>query len=265
MPKSSARKAKPDGIDNHIYDRLADTWWQEGGFLNLLKVALNPPRFEYLKRYLPGLAFKGKKVLEVGCGGGLFLEELAKLGGVCTGIDPSKKSISAARKHAAQSGLKIAYKDARGEKIPFPDKSFDFVACVDVLEHVNDLPKVIQEISRVLKPGGYFLYDTFNKTLKSKLIAIKVFQEWKWTAFMEPNTHDWGAFIRPDRLERLMRESGLTPRRRKGLAPRLLPPFLLWVLNRRARGKITLHEAAQKLRLGLSWDQAVMYIGHAVK
>lgn len=252
-------------IDNTVYDRLSDTWWKDGGFLNLLKVAINPPRFQYFNKYPADFYLQGKKVLEVGCGGGLFLEELAKRGAKCTGVDPSKNSLNVARKHAAESGLSIDYVEGYGETVPFADASFDFVACVDVLEHVNDLPRVISEISRVLKPGGIFLYDTFNKTPKSKLIAIKIFQEWKWTAFMEPNTHDWNLFIPPDYLDSILKNNRLTPKGRAGIAPSLPPPFLLWTLYRRACGKISLTQAAKRMNLKLSKDQGVLYIGHAVK
>jgi 2-polyprenyl-6-hydroxyphenyl methylase/3-demethylubiquinone-9 3-methyltransferase len=113
------------------------------------------------------------------------------MGFATTGIDPADESLRTAQNHARESGLTINYKKGTGEEIPFPDNSFDCVFCCDVLEHVRDLPKVISEISRVLKPNGIFIYDTLNRTFISKLVAIKIWQEWKRWAFMPPNLHVW--------------------------------------------------------------------------
>jgi 2-polyprenyl-6-hydroxyphenyl methylase/3-demethylubiquinone-9 3-methyltransferase len=97
-------------------------------------------------------------VLEVGCGGGLLSEEIARMGFITTGIDPSEQSLISAVIHAKESNLKINYMQGAGENLPFLKNSFDIVLCCDVLEHVQDLPKVISEISRVLKDGGLFIY-----------------------------------------------------------------------------------------------------------
>ena len=121
------------------------------------------------------------------------------------GIDPSASSLATARTHAQQAGLDIDYRVGVGENIPFADESFEIVYSSDVLEHVNGLEKVIAEIARVLKPGGVFLYDTINRTFPSKLVMIKLVQEWKSTSFMPPNLHDWNAFIKPRELLTLMK------------------------------------------------------------
>jgi 2-polyprenyl-6-hydroxyphenyl methylase/3-demethylubiquinone-9 3-methyltransferase len=131
-------------------------------------------------------------------------EEFARLGCQVTGIDPSEPSLATAKAHAKQSGLDIDYRVGIGEDLPFPDETFDIVYCCDVLEHVNDLVKVIAEISRVLKKDGVFLYDTINQTLPSKLVMIKLFQEWSSTSFMPANTHGWNMFIKPRALQQLI-------------------------------------------------------------
>ena len=131
-------------------------------------------------------------------------EEFARLGCQVTGVDPSKPSLATAKAHAKQSGLDIDYQVGVGEDLPFANETFDIVYCCDVLEHVNHLEGVISEISRVLKKGGIFLYDTINQTLPSKLIMIKLFQEWKATSFMPPHLHDWNMFIKPRTLQALM-------------------------------------------------------------
>ena len=99
-----------------------------------------------------GINPQGKTALEVGSGGGILTEEICKMGFTTTGIDPPEESVLTATNHAKASGLNIKYEKGRGENLPYADDSFDFVFCCDVLEHVQDLPKVISEISRVLKP-----------------------------------------------------------------------------------------------------------------
>jgi len=143
-------------VDNEIYNRLSSTWWDEQGFLNILRTAANPGRFGYFREVLlkqVGVDPAGKKALDVGCGGGLLAEEFARLGCQVTGIDPSEPSLATARAHARQSGLDIEYRVGVGEALPFADEAFDLVYCCDVLEHVNDLAQVLAEISRVLRGG----------------------------------------------------------------------------------------------------------------
>ena len=124
------------------------------------------------------------------------------------GIDPAQESVITASNHAKVSGLNIKYDQGTGEKLPYPDGSFDCAFCCDVLEHVQDLPKVISEISKVLKPGGVFFYDTLNRTFISKLVAIKIWQEWKRWAFMPPNLHVWEMFIKPEEIKVMLQMNG---------------------------------------------------------
>ena len=254
-------------IDNRLYDAMADSWWDESGFLHVLR-ALNPARFGYMRRVLLEelrIDPRGKKTLDVGCGGGLLAEEFARLGCDVTGIDPSERSLEAARAHARTAGLAIDYLQATGEHIPFPDATFDVVYCCDVLEHVQDLDKVIAGISRVLQPGGAFLFDTINRTLKSKLVMIKLFQEWDWTSLMPPALHDWRMFIKPAELVSLMARHGLESRGQTGLAPSASPIRALRVLRARKRGEISYLEAARRLDLRESRDLTVLYAGYATK
>src|SRR5690348_5371598 len=133
-------------IDNEIYNQTRDIWWDEDEPLHLLRTAINPARFEYMRRVLVeklNIDLQGKKTLDVGCGGGILAEEFARLGCAVTGIDPSEPSLATARKHASQSGSQIDYQTGTGESIPFDDESFDIVYCCDVLEHVKNLGRVI--------------------------------------------------------------------------------------------------------------------------
>jgi len=267
MPAASAAGYLPMSVDNTVYDRMADSWWEDDGFLHTL-AALNPARFGYIRRVLLEelrLAPVGLQVLDIGCGGGLLAEEFARLGFAVMGIDPSEESLAAARTHAASQGLAIEYQSATGEALPFADESFDIAYCCDVLEHVNDLRQVIAETARVLRPEGTFLYDTINRTRRSRLIVIKLLQEWRWTALMPPRLHDWNMFIRPAELGRELKQHGLAPGGLTGLKPRANPLRLIRALRRRKRGLLSYAAAVREMDLGESPDTSVSYIGYARK
>ena len=254
-------------LDNAVYDRMADSWWDEAGFLHSL-AALNPARFGYMRRVLVEelrVSPLGLRVLDIGCGGGLLAEEFARLGCAVTGVDPSAESLAAARKHATSQGLPIRYQCARGEALPFPDASFDAAYCCDVLEHVDDLSRVIAETARVLRPRGAYFFDTINRTFLSWLIMIKLLQEWRWTALMPPRLHDWHRFIRPPELRRELERQGLVPGGTTGLRPRASLLSQLHALRRRKRGFIGYAAAFREMDIAESRDLSVSYIGFARK
>ncbi|HEX3556141.1 MAG TPA: bifunctional 2-polyprenyl-6-hydroxyphenol methylase/3-demethylubiquinol 3-O-methyltransferase UbiG [Thermoanaerobaculia bacterium] len=254
-------------VDNHLYDTMANSWWDESGFLHVLR-GLNPARFGYMRRVLTedlGLDPRGRKTLDVGCGGGILAEEFARLGCDVTGVDPSEQSLEAARAHARHEGLAIDYRRAIGEALPFPDASFELAYCCDVLEHVNDLRRVVAEIARVLRPGGLFFYDTINRTFRSKLVMIKLFQEWSWTSFMPPNLHDWRMFIKPEELTAALTGSGLQNQGLTGFKPAASPLRIFRLLRARKRGEISYLEAAQRIDLRESSDKSIVFMGWARK
>ncbi|MBV9281580.1 MAG: 3-demethylubiquinone-9 3-O-methyltransferase [Chloroflexi bacterium] len=255
-------------IDNQLYNRPGDIWWDETEVLSLLRTALNPARFPYFRRVLTEqlqIDPVGKRTLDVGCGGGLLAEEFARLGCRVTGIDPSESSIETARAHAARSGLGIKYVVGAGESLPFRDESFDIVYCCDVLEHVSDLDRVVAETARVLKPGGVYLYDTINRTLLSKLVMIKLFQEWEATSLMPPNLHDWTMFIKPAELRAIMERHGLEEQDLMGMRPAANPVTLLRLLRKRKRGRITFTQLAEHARFKESKDRSASYMGYALR
>lgn len=142
---------------------------------------MNPARVGCFKRALFDTLKvnpAGKTAREVGCGGGILCEEIARMGFATSGVDPSEQSLHTARNHAKVSGLNIRYETGAGEQLPYADRFFNVLFCCDVLEHVRDLPKVIAEFSRVPKPGGVFCYDTINRTFLSWLIAVEIWQKW---------------------------------------------------------------------------------------
>jgi 2-polyprenyl-6-hydroxyphenyl methylase / 3-demethylubiquinone-9 3-methyltransferase len=253
-------------VDNQLYDRLAATWWDEDENMALLRTGMNPARFGYMRRVLTEELSqpRGKSGLDVGCGGGLLAEEFAKLGCRVTGVDPSEPSLETARAHAERAGLEIEYLVAAGEELPFDDDSFDFVYCCDVLEHVDSVDRTIAEAARVLRPDGVYIYDTINRTRRSRFVVIKVLQEWEATRCMEPRLHDWSMFIKPRELEEMLRRHELEPREMVGLASATNPIALLRDLRRRRRGKITFAELGRRMKITESRDVSGSYAGYAL-
>ena len=255
-------------IDNEIYNREGERWWQTDFSLNLIRTLINPSRVGYVKKIIEhviNIEPEKISVLEVGCGGGILSEEIAKMGFKTFGIDPSESSLNTAIEHAKKNILKIEYKQATGENLPFHKDTFDVILCCDVLEHVQDLPKVISEISRVLKNGGLFIYDTFNRTYFSKICAIKILQEWKRWAIMPPDLHVWEMFIRPEELRSLLKENELIWKEHHGIKPNISYIKMLRYLHKRAIGELTYVEFGKKFQMVESDNTRMMYMGHAVK
>src|SRR5437016_4235421 len=154
-----------------LVDRVPGVWWSDAGpFAGLHE--LNAVRVEYFRRVFGG--FGGKRVLDVGCGGGILAETLAVEGATVTGIDPSEKSLAAAREHARRSRLTIDYRHGTAEDLDGAglDGTFDLVFAVDVLEHVDDLERTIAGIALVLAPGGGLGFLTHNRTIARFLQGV---------------------------------------------------------------------------------------------
>lgn len=201
--------------DQTIYDSAADAWWSDD--IRWVRILRNmvPGRLAFFDRHMD---WRGARVLDLGCAGGFLAEALARRGARVTGLDPAGKAIAAARDHARSEGLELRYETGTGEEMPFEDGAFDAVACVDVLEHVSDLDRVLSEVARVLRPGGRFLYDTINRNPVSRLAAITLAED--VFRILPRGTHDPAMFITPDELDAAMRRAGLSPGERTGLGPR---------------------------------------------
>ncbi len=254
-------------INNAIYEEQGHAWWNEdAGFeLSSLRYMMNPCRYGYFAHILSRLSPPGKKVLDLGCGGGYLSEEFARDGYEVVGIDPAVNSVNAARKHACEHDLAIDYKVGRGESLPFRDGSFDIVACCDVLEHVDDLGKVIREASRVLSRKGVFFFDTVNRTLKSKLVLIKAWQDWGLVASSIKDAHVWEKFIKPGELISILHANGLDLREVKGLTPTKSPIGVLRTMLKVRKGIIHGPEIGKELPLHVTDDISISYIGWAVR
>ncbi|MEO1273900.1 MAG: bifunctional 2-polyprenyl-6-hydroxyphenol methylase/3-demethylubiquinol 3-O-methyltransferase UbiG [Pseudomonadota bacterium] len=201
--------------DLSIYDSHASEWWD--GSQRWLRVLQNmvPARLRYFERTMGD--WTGKRVLDLGCGGGFVAEALAAKGAIVSAIDPAAEAIDAARAHAAGQGYDIDYRTGVGEALPFEDAAFDAVICVDVLEHVASVSKTLAEIHRVLMPGGHFLFDTINRNPIASLAVITVAED--ILGLLPKGTHDPKMFIKPGELRRAMTAVGLVPGPVTGLGP----------------------------------------------
>lgn len=255
-------------VDNTLYQRPGDIWWDDREPLSLLRTALDPARFGYFRHTLVELLRinpRGAAALDVGCGGGSLAEEFSRLGCQVTGVDPAEAALAVARAHAAASGLAITYRAGTGEALPCADETFDIVYCCDTLEHVINPDQVIAEVARALKPGGVFFYDTINRSWLSKLLAIKLAQEWRATRVLPPNLHDWNQFIKPAELDALLIRHGLKRQDGVGLLPGANPMSVCIAIWRYKRGAISVGELGRRLAFRASGSLSVSYAGYALK
>lgn len=198
-----------------IYNETADNWWSdELRWVRTLK-NLVPGRLKWFDRHFD---WAGKDVLDLGCAGGFMAEAIAERGARVVGIDPAADAIAAASRHASAGGLIIQYDVGVGEALPYDDGCFDAVVCVDVLEHVADLASVLAEVARVLRPGGFFLFDTINRNPIARLATITMAED--VLRLLPRGTHDPALYIKPDELRQAMQDAGLMPGPMTGLGPR---------------------------------------------
>ena len=201
--------------DLTIYDAHAAHWWSDDvRWVRTLKNMV-PARLRHFDRYME---WQGAEVLDLGCAGGFMAEAMHDRGARVQGIDPAAGAVAAARAHAAETGREIGYAVGVGEALPYPAARFDAVVCVDVLEHVADLGQVIAEVARVLKPGGWFLFDTINRTALARFAVITMAED--VLRLLPKGTHDPALFIAPDTLRRHLTARGFAAERFTGLGPR---------------------------------------------
>jgi 2-polyprenyl-6-hydroxyphenyl methylase/3-demethylubiquinone-9 3-methyltransferase len=219
------------------FEAMAAEWWNPEGKFRPLHM-LQPCRLDYVTAQIAathgrdrrGLRpFEGLSLLDIGCGGGLLSEPMARLGADVTGIDPAPRNIPVARIHAEQSGLAIDYRVATAEDLVAEGRRFDVVLNMEVVEHVPDPQVYLDACARLVADGGLMITSTINRNPKSYLMAI-VGAEYvmRW---LPKGTHEWRKFITPDELFAMLARAGLEPVDRKGFV--FNPAAWLWRISER--------------------------------
>ncbi len=195
------------------FEELASRWWDPHSEFKPLH-DINPLRLGYIDE-IASLA--GKRVLDVGCGGGILSESMAAKGAEVTGIDMGEAPLEVARLHLLESGLHVNYERMPVERLAQErPAAFDVVTCMEMLEHVPDPSSVVDACASLVKPGGYVFFSTLNRNPKSYLFAI-IGAEYL-LELLPKGTHDFAKFIRPSELDRWIRAAGLTSRNITGLS-----------------------------------------------
>ena len=204
------------------FEAMSNEWWDLEGKFKPLHM-LNPCRLDYINEQIAiefnkdltqNLPFKGLRILDIGCGGGLLCEPMARLGASVVGADAASGNIPVAQIHAQKSELEIDYRHTTAEAMADRGEKFDVVLNMEVIEHVAGPPTYLLACQKLLKPGGLHICSTLNRNPKSFLFAI-IGAEWvmRW---LPKGTHDWNKFITPDELFAFLTEAGLLPVDRKG-------------------------------------------------
>jgi len=219
------------------FEAMADGWWNPNGKFKPLH-RINPIRLDYINNHIK---LKDAHVLDVGCGGGLLAEGMADRGAVTTGLDRSEKALTIARMHANNMNVNVQYEasDAQTWAMEHAD-AYDAITCMEVLEHVPDVPDTVAACASMLKPGGYFFFATLNRTLQAYIKAIlgaEYVMGW-----LPKGTHQYAKFIRPSELHAACRMTRLDVQGLCGMSYRILTD-----------------------NFELSDDLAVNYLGHAIK
>lgn len=199
------------------FARIAGAWWDANGpFAPLHRIT--PTRLTYIRDQLclkfgrdakAAASLKGLAILDIGCGGGLAAEPLARLGATVTGIDPAPENIEAAQAHAEGAGLAISYRAETVEQVAASGAQFDAVLLLEVIEHVPDVPALLKTVAQSVRPGGLLIVSTLNRTLKAYALAIigaELILRW-----LPLGTHNFERFVTPNELKMALRAAGLTP------------------------------------------------------
>jgi 2-polyprenyl-6-hydroxyphenyl methylase/3-demethylubiquinone-9 3-methyltransferase len=212
-----------DAAEVEKFARLAEEWWNPAGKMAVLH-KFNPVRLAYIRRLAVAefgreekspRALAGLRVLDIGCGGGLLCEPLARMGADVVGIDPAATNVETAKAHAAGSGVPVDYRCTTAEALAAAGEAFDIVLAMEVVEHVADVDLFVAACGKLTKPGGLLVMATINRTLKSYALAI-VGAEYvlRW---LPRGTHDWNRFVTPGELDRAMHAGGVDAFDRTGV------------------------------------------------
>jgi 2-polyprenyl-6-hydroxyphenyl methylase/3-demethylubiquinone-9 3-methyltransferase len=231
------RRSTVDAAEVKRFAAIAPEWWNENGAFRPLH-RLNPARIEYLRDRLAAhferdiktrAAFAGLSLLDIGCGGGLICEPMARLGAHVTGIDAADRNIATARLHAGGQELAIDYRSTTAEALAETGAQFDIVLALEIVEHVADVDLFLRSLSRLAKPGGLVFVSTLNRTAKAWALAIAGAEYvMRW---LPRGTHDWRKFLKPSELVRGLRHVGVEPQEIVGVV--YSPISREWSLHKR--------------------------------
>ncbi|MEN8887972.1 MAG: bifunctional 2-polyprenyl-6-hydroxyphenol methylase/3-demethylubiquinol 3-O-methyltransferase UbiG [Celeribacter marinus] len=219
------------------FEAMAAEWWDPNGKFKPLHM-LNPTRLDYITSQIAAefgrdlsspAPFDGLRILDIGCGGGLLSEPMARLGATVVGADAAERNIPVAQVHAENAGLDIDYRFTTAEDLAAAEETFDVVLNMEVVEHVADPQNYLNACQTLLKTGGLMICSTINRNPKSYMMAIvgaEIVMRW-----LPKGTHDWKKFITPDELFELIETAGLRPVDRKGFV--FNPALWKWSLSDR--------------------------------
>ena len=204
--------ANADPAELAKFGDLAHRWWDPQGEFRPLH-EINPLRLDWIDRLAP---LAGQRVLDVGCGGGILAEAMARRGATVTGIDLSEKPLKVAQLHRLESGVAVDYRLMAAEDLAREAAgAFDVVTCMEMLEHVPDPARTVAACATLVRPGGRVFFSTINRNLKSYVFAV-IGAEYV-LRLLPRGTHDYARFIKPSELSRWAREAGLAPGELKGM------------------------------------------------
>ncbi len=221
---ATAARASIDEAEIARFAALAEKWWQPEGPFRALH-AINVPRLTYIRDNLCRLhgrdlselkPLTGLRLLDIGCGGGLIAEPLARLGAEVTAIDAGEDAIAAARLHAEKSDLAIDYRQTSAEQMALEAERFDAVLTLEVVEHVADLADFLEASAELVQPGGAFFAATLNRTAASYLLAIVAAE--RILRWLPPGMHQWSKFVRPSELVAPLRCHGVAVQEISGIS-----------------------------------------------
>ena len=235
-PARSSAPSTVDPAEVERFSRIADEWWDPTGKFAPLH-RLGPVRIGYIRdraathfsrEALSGQPLKGLSVLDIGCGGGLLSEPMARLGATVTGVDASARNIAVASLHAGRQGLSIDYRQETAEALASSAAQFDIVLALEIVEHVADVDLFLASIGRLVKPGGLLFLSTLNRTAKAWALAIAGAEY--LLGWLPRGTHDWKKFLKPSEVVRGLAAGGIETQEIVGV---VYSPFSrAWSLNR---------------------------------